>query len=190
MQTIDSAVSKEKFDTEVSVFLANEAMHRKRGILLLKHEFPDVIFIFSAVNLKPASIVFAVKINFNDYDLSAPSVRFIDPFTWEPMIVAPVLLYRKIVYPDKPAEIQHLTQKDTNGLPFICIPGIREYHEHPAHTGDSWLLHRNKCGEGTLGFIVEKLFDYGISAINSYQFQIQLQAPQALVGVDLNLIPE
>jgi hypothetical protein len=26
--------------------------------------------------------------------------------------------------------------------PFLCVKGIREYHEHPQHDGDSWCLYR------------------------------------------------
>jgi hypothetical protein len=26
--------------------------------------------------------------------------------------------------------------------PFLCLRGIREYHEHPQHSGDEWLLYR------------------------------------------------
>jgi hypothetical protein len=25
---------------------------------------------------------------------------------------------------------------------FFCMRGVREYHEHPEHTGDQWLLYR------------------------------------------------
>jgi hypothetical protein len=42
-------------------------------------------------------------------------------------------------------------------IPFVCLPGIREYHEHPGHSGDSWLLHRGR-GEGTFFFILDQLY--------------------------------
>ena len=28
--------------------------------------------------------------------------------------------------------------------PFLCLRGFREYHEHPQHSGDEWLLYRNE----------------------------------------------
>jgi hypothetical protein len=38
---------------------------------------------------------------------------------------------------------QPLTQPDATGeAPFLCIAGVREYHDHPGHSGDSWDLHR------------------------------------------------
>ncbi|WP_306919914.1 putative metal-binding protein [Rhizobium mesoamericanum] len=33
--------------------------------------------------------------------------------------------------------------------PFLCMAGVREYHDNPAHSGDPWLLHRGS-GEGRL----------------------------------------
>src|SRR3990170_4344879 len=164
MQIIDEVVSREKFLFEIDTFKKIADTQSKRGVLMLKAEFPNVVIAFAATRLKPSPIVFAVRINFNNYDLEAPSVRFIDPFTGENLLQPPPML-RKVTLKDKPSEIQALSMKDTIGLPFICIPGIREYHIHPAHTGDFWLLHRKKGGEGTLGFIIDKLYEYGISAI-------------------------
>jgi hypothetical protein len=37
-----------------------------------------------------------------------------------------------VLLPDHP-----LTHK-----PFLCLRGIREYHEHPQHSGDDWFLYR------------------------------------------------
>ena len=31
----------------------------------------------------------------------------------------------------------HNTHPSTN-KPFLCLPGIREYHTHPSHVGDKW----------------------------------------------------
>jgi hypothetical protein len=58
--------------------------------------------------------------------------------------------------------------------PFLCLPGVREYHDNPAHTGDSWLLHRGS-GEGSLAFILEKIWTYGSDPISAYNIQIQAQ---------------
>ena len=58
-------------------------------------------------------------------------------------------------------------------LPFLCLPGVREYHVHPAHTGDDWLLHRDR-GEGTLYFLLEKLARYGLEPIQQFQFGLQI----------------
>lgn len=189
MQTSDPAISQEKFRVELEKYLLIEETQRKRGIILAKAEYPDIILLFSAPQLLPLPIVFGVRINFDNYDLEPLSVRFIHPLTWENLNDVPIKMIRKIAHTDKPPELIALAMKDKTGLPFICLPGIREYHNHPAHTGDSWLLHRNKGGEGSLGFIIDKLYEYGISAIHTYQFQLVVQAPQININYDPNSFP-
>ena len=183
MQTVDIEVSRQKFCRELDTFKSAEHIQRQRGIFLLNAEFPNIILSFAATKLHPAPIVFAVRINFDNYDIEAPSVGFINPFTWDNISQAPVPMFRRIAGA-LPAQ---LAQKDEQGLPFICIPGIREYHLHPAHTGDHWLLHRGKNGIGSLGFIIDKLYDYGISAITNYQLTIN--TPGLPVFYDPNSIP-
>jgi hypothetical protein len=56
--------------------------------------------------------------------------------------------------------------------PFLCLPGIREYHDNPAHSGDSWLLHR-ASGEGSLAFILDKICSYGVNPIEQYRIELQ-----------------
>ena len=36
-------------------------------------------------------------------------------------------------------------------------PGYVEYHDHPQHSGDSWLLHR-RSGEGSLATICDRIW--------------------------------
>lgn len=183
MQTIDIEVSRRKFRRELDTFLSVATIQRQRGIFLLNAEFPDIILSFAATKLQPAPIVFAVRINFENYDLEAPSVHFVNPFSWENLPLAPVPLYRKV----QGNQVTQLVQRDEQGLPFICIPGVREYHHHPAHTGDHWLLYKGKNGVGTLGFIIDKLYEYGISAIHSYQLNLNL--PGLPIFFDPNQIP-
>jgi hypothetical protein len=64
-------------------------------------------------------------------------------------------------------------QGQPDEIPFLCIPGVREYHQHPAHTGNSWLLHRG-TGEGTLFFIVDQLWKYGVQGVASYNCQLAI----------------
>lgn len=60
-------------------------------------------------------------------------------------------------------------------MPFICLPGVREYHEHPGHTGDSWFLHR-LSGVGTLYNLVTQLYHYGTEHIVGYQYHVAITA--------------
>ena len=67
-------------------------------------------------------------------------------------------------------------------VPFLCLPGVREYHENPAHTGDSWLLHR-RTGAGTLYFILDQIDRYGVQPV---RFGIQVVSLQANVSFQAN----
>jgi hypothetical protein len=183
MQVVDPRVSETKFQQELDTFYAAEAVHRMRGIFIIKASFPDMVFVFTAPQLRPSPLVFAVKVNFDNYDLEPLSVLFIDPYSWVPLEAAPVPLYRKVIKADQTIELHELVQKESTGLPFICLPGIREYHLHPAHTGDLWLLHRGKGGEGTLGFILDKLYIYGIQGIGTFQMQLQAMINAAAIKV-------
>jgi len=168
MQIIDEKISKSKFELELTEFRKIEDIQRKRGVFLLKACFPNIFIAFSAIHLTPAPIAFAVKINFDNYDLEPLSIRFINPFTFEELKIKAIGLNRRKILPNGTFELVSLSQQDTTSLPFVCMPGVREYHAHPAHTGDYWLLHRNIASEGSLGFIIEKLYEYGVSAIRFY----------------------
>jgi len=187
-QVVDPKVSRAKFDREVAAYRGLEATYRKRGWLLLEAEFP----------------VAAVVVDFTDYDLQPLSVRFVDPFTRERLLASnvPFQMLRRPPMPGvQPEAIAALMQQGAVPLlhmlqankpddyPFICLPGIREYHDNPAHTGDSWLLHRGS-GEGSLAFILEKIWIYGVEPLSTYQVQVQVQTPNVMFGIAFQGIPE
>lgn len=188
MQKIDTAISLRKFLREIDIYKKGAAFQMQRGIFLLQAEFPNAILSFSAPKLLPPPIVFAVRINFNNYDFEPPSVVFIDPFTHQILPLAPVPMQRKVGGTPEQPQLHQLVQKDDTGLPFICIPGIREYHNHPAHTGDQWLRYRGESGIGTLGFIVDQLYAYGIAGLHAYSLNINI--PRVGITYDAKLIPE
>lgn len=193
-QVVDPAVSRAKFDREIAAYREMEATYRKRGWLLLDADFPEVCVAFAATKLRPSPMVAAVVIDFTDYDLRPLSVRFVDPFTREPLTMRNInfMMLRRPAMP--PEVFEAMVQQggvspanilQSNGLddhPFICLPGVREYHENPAHSGDSWLLHR-ASGEGCLAFILDKIWTYGVEPVSAFQIQMQTNA----VGVAFNL---
>lgn len=205
-QVVDPAVSRAKFDREIAAYRQLEATYQKRGWLLLEATFPEVVVAFAATKLRPAPIVAAVVVDFTDYDLQPLSVRFVDPFTREKLVASNLAfsMWRRPTMPRvEPAAIAAMIQQGTVPLsnlvqsnklddqPFICLPGVREYHENPAHTGDSWLLHRGS-GEGSLAFILEKIWLYGVDPISLFQVhvQMQVQAPNIGLGSAPQDIPE
>ena len=69
---------------------------------------------------------------------------------------------------------QPLMQAYPDGIPFLCIAGVREYHEHPAHSGDVWELHR-PVGAGRLVRILEVIDTYGIRPLKGYNINLTPQ---------------
>lgn len=186
---VDPEVCRVKFDRELERYRAIEETHQARGRWLLSAEFPQVLVVFAAPQLKPPAVVFGALLDFTDYDLMPPSVRLVDPFTRAPYRASqlPTRLMRRVETPAQPGLVipgmppgaaamliqeTHIMQwHDENDVPFLCLPGVREYHEHPAHSGDPWLLHRGGA-EGTLYFLLETLYRYGVEPLTDYTVQL------------------
>ena len=58
------------------------------------------------------------------------------------------------------------------GHVFLCKPGVREYHTHPEHSGDDWLLYRGQ-GFGTLGQICDSLWHLAVRTVTGLTFTAQ-----------------
>jgi hypothetical protein len=184
---VDPEVSHLKFAREVAQYQETATEYRRRGWILLKAEFPDLEVAFAAPHLWPVPLLFAVRVNFANYDLWAPSVRFIDAFDGHALTMAEAR-QRRISLPQNrganfalgpngPVQLQigaDLVQAhDESDLPFVCLPGIREYHDNPAHTGDPWLTHRTE-GIGSLHNILDKLHAYGVLSAKAFAFNLTI----------------
>ena len=168
---VDPQVSAAKFEAEVSAFQALRQEHSRRGIWLLRADYPTAVVLFASPRILPLRVLaFAAVVDFRNYDLWAPSVRIVDPLTEVPYRGADLpqqaYLWRRTGKTvagtgGQAAEVgRFMVWQEPDEIPFLCHAGVREYHAHPAHTGDSWLLHRGGT-EGTLARIVELLFQYG-----------------------------
>lgn len=176
LQQVDPAVSIKKFERELNTFKQVEEYNRQRGVILVDVEFPAIRLAFYAYRIRPLVLAFAIKLTFINYDLEPPSLKFIDLLTYEELIrpALPIQLLRQQRNPvadQQPGMVNIIPPLDLiqahspRLIPFICLPGLREYHEHPAHSNDPWLAHRGK-GEGSLGFIIDQLHKYGTEPIN------------------------
>ena len=223
-QVVDPVVSRAKFEREVATFRRHEAEYRRRGWFLLSADFPRVLLVLTAPQLRPAPVLFGVELDFQNYDVEPPSVRLVNPWTREPLSAGELLtplprmatpaepgvpapgfpspadgeehaaLEPKAqangvegqdgaalseaapvpaMPPHEPGRLMQWTSLDA--IPFLCTRGVREYHRHPAHTGDSWLLHRGR-GEGTLSAIVEAIDQHGRAPIRDYTFTFGMRA--------------
>lgn len=170
---MEPAVCRQKFDREVAHLREQEATLRSWGIWLQEACFPDIFLVFvprnpQVLNFAVASPLvglggqqvihqvqaeiqclagraFGVRLGLDDFDLMPPSVTFLDPWSREP------LKYEEMFRALHETESgQHMIvlqpPHPKTGLPFLCMRGVREYHEHPQHTGDDWLLYRGDLG--------------------------------------------
>jgi hypothetical protein len=155
---IDPEITRSKFDREIAAFSRYREMYAQRGCFIVGCEFPEIKVIFCATKLTPPAVVFGALMNFDSYDLLPPSVKLADPFTFVPYKAneLPTKLEHRLpagtqmnipdflgplgaqLPPGFQVQFQpvhaFMQSFDPEGDPFICMPGIREYHECPAHT--------------------------------------------------------
>ncbi|HEY9245300.1 MAG TPA: putative metal-binding protein [Candidatus Methanoperedens sp.] len=188
LQYVEPEVSLIKFKKEIGDFHNIRNVWREKGVFLIYESFPVVEFVFTTPKLHPSAIAFSVRIDFTNYDIEPPSLKFICPFTGRILTRQEIpVQFLQVKFPEKmdtniPIQIQQqdlLQASSPNEIPFFCIPGIKEYHDHPAHTGDAWLLHR-KRGEGGLGFILDQLYNHSITCISSYQISYNIGFAQTI----------
>ena len=185
-QFVDPSVSREKFDAEVAAYRSLEREHQERGWWLLEAAFPRVFAVFATPRLTPPAVVCGVLLDFANYDLEPPSVKLVDPFTRRPYLMKDlptVLLRRQFVSiqglplaagtPQMVTAAPMMQAHGPDEIPFLCLPGVREYHAHPAHTSDSWLSHRGR-GEGTLFAILSTIYQYGVQPISEFNVGLRV----------------
>ena len=186
-QFADPAVSRKKFNREVAEFKAQAVDYRRRGWYLVHAKFPEALVILASAKTQPVAILCGVLFDYSNYDAVAPSVRLVNPLTGEPYKGAdlPTQLMRRMPTSDAPVVVQGQVQGQvqvqmqqplmqshgSDDIPFLCIAGVREYHEHPAHSGDHWELHR-QAGAGNLTRLVEVVSKYGLEPIVGFNVQM------------------
>lgn len=183
-QVVDIEVSRAKFADEVAQWRDRGRAHGQRGILLVDAEFPTAFAVFALPGMRPTHLLFGVELDFTNYDLWPPSVRFVDPLTrepWPPGVVTPTnillngkpapLFLRFVADENQPGTFsvqQPVLSQANQGPAFLCMRGVREYHEHPAHSGDAWLQYRG-TGIGSLFYLLDKLHEFSIGHIAGMQ---------------------
>lgn len=182
---VDPRVSAAKLARELSDWDDNGPTYRRRGWILLERgtHHVDVGFLARVALGGPAvvtAMTACVRIDYTNYDLWAPSVTFIEPFASEPAMPAVRALAMEA---DGPRDALVEGHPGT-GRPFLCLPGIREYHEHPQHTGDDWLLHRTS-GDGRLAVICERIWHRMVR--NVVGLRVTMQALPQPLGTQLEI---
>ncbi len=168
---VDRTVAQAKFARELEILRAHLPTLSARGICLHKAEFPcvDVVFV-SGQPLRVCGVIrpmdvpmlgqrpFGVRFDMEDFDLTAPSATFRDVRDWKQLPVGAVKGFHEIAGQPTPVLLHH----PTLNRPFLCMQGIREYHQHPDHTNDDWLSHRH---EGALLRAVETVWATCVDAV-------------------------
>jgi Predicted metal binding domain len=167
---VDSGVSRLKFEREVQTLSKQRQTMESRGIFLLDstaYPFVELGFVprhpvqvgvpaaqSGSVVLPPGAMMaveipsiaaraFKARFDLTGYDLQAPSVEFRDFWTDNRLEYA--TMFRALEYEkERKAHVVLLDDHPITHKPFLCIRGIREYHEHPQHSGDDWLLYRHQ----------------------------------------------
>ena len=139
-QFVDPSVSKTKFERELTEYRSIEKDYRARGWFLVEAEFPRILFVMAAPQLKPPAIVTAVAFDYTNYDARPPSVKLVNPFTGKPYLAKelPTALNRSVQNPaisplaDSPCapmlrvnQVEQLMQAyGPDDEPFLCIAGV------------------------------------------------------------------
>jgi hypothetical protein len=173
---VDTEVTRKKVQRELDSWHTN-GNHQERGWLLLSLDdsipaieigFLAKVAINAGIGFLPV-MVCAIRLTYENYDLWPPSLTFIDAFTRQP-----AKPHVRAIMPTQegPRDVL-IDAHPLSGQPFLCLPGIREYHSHPQHTGDDWLLHR-PAHEGSLINICERI--WRLMAKNVLGLAVSIQA--------------
>ena len=182
-QYVDPAVSRAKFDREITDYRSMEDDYRARGWLLVKARWPVAVVVLASNKTSPPTIVTAVQFDYTNYDAEPPSVRFVDPFSGRLLLFKelPTRLPRMIAGPEmtmpdgtkaqlrKPLDLMQTDSQED--LPFLCVSGVKEYHDHPGHSGDSWEIHRS-AGEGRLVRLLGVISKYGLEPVKGFNVNL------------------
>lgn len=160
---VDPSLSEAKLARQLSDWEANRSVYEERGWLLLGHEELRVEVGFTArlpvgQFQDLVAVPLAARIGFENYDLWPPSVKLIDPLTrrWLQLPRVAALDFGNLDATGVPTNL-FVGGHPQTGHVFFCVPGVREYHNHPEHSGEDWLLYRGE-GFGTLVQICELLW--------------------------------
>lgn len=127
---MDPAVSRRKFDREVALFDPKNAdALQLDGWELLEATWPALRVVFTHPKTRRRV---GFKFTFDGWDQSPPSLGLFDPegggeLPWEK-------------WPQGGWSVGN--SHPVTGRPFLCLPGIHEYHIHSSHLNDPWENYR------------------------------------------------
>ncbi len=129
---------------DASIALLEPRVIAARGWLIHDSVFPVLDLSFR----DPARKELRLRLGCDDWNDSPPSVS----------LLAPDGSFLTALPPQRAAPtIFNGGAHAHTGRPFVCMIGVREYHQHSSHVGDLWSNYRTRDSY-TLGNIVEQLW--------------------------------
>lgn len=176
MSRVDLNVSRLKYERELTRLREQQSILHARGIFIVgSPTFPVIDLavvphhslqvavpapqagaiilpqgtIMAAKVFSLSARAFKARFDLSDYDLRAPSLEFRD--LWTDALLPYASMFRALEFEQqRRAHVVLLDGHPNTGRPFLCLRGIREYHEHPQHSGDEWLLYRTEMSLFTI----------------------------------------
>lgn len=88
-----------------------------------------------------------LQFSFDDWNDSPPAVQLQDS-DGRPLSTLPSPR-------SAPSSIFNASSHPKTSLPFICMIGVREYHTHPSHVGDSWSAYKDLDAYSLGGIVIQ-----------------------------------
>lgn len=164
---VDPVVSTTKLQRELEDWALTETHYRQRGILLrqLGPLTVEVMFVQLGQVFPAPYLAACVQLDYTNYDLEPPSLMFSNPFTGGPGEPYLPILHldpqTRAAQPLVPPGVHPET-----GLPFLCIPGTREFHAHMEHTNEPWLGEPRRNRAGSVAVLASRISN----ALNHVRF--------------------
>lgn len=122
-------------ETEAAAFLA------ETGVAIVAQQYPKLVV---EMTHRRTGRTLRFQFDGTDWDDAAPGLALLDTDDRELTIEA------------WPQGGWAIGTHPATGKPFLCLPGIREYHTHPSHLNDSWAARRARHTY-SLGHIIERV---------------------------------
>lgn len=210
---LDPNIEHRKFEREVALLQRNAARLAALGVWILRTKAPniDAVFVphlpvrvglpstaspsgilvvpsqklqFKLVDIPSVSgRAFGVRVDLHGYDQRAPSITFHDPWSWEPAPYAALPVGQLVEDPKKPLIVLLDGHPTLGKRPFLCLRGVREYHDHPQHDGDDWAMYRAATNVYVL---LERIARITLASVRP-QMLVMLQTAGAQVQMQLSV---
>jgi hypothetical protein len=142
---VDPAVSQRKFEREIELLRgeASTFVHAA-GWQITAASFPELSVVFTHPR---SSRHVGFRFQCDSWDEQPPSLSLFDPDT-----------KAELPWDKWPQGVWAVgNPHPVTNKPFLCLPGIREYHIHTSHVTDHWHNYKAK-GSYTLTFIVDRVW--------------------------------